>query len=563
MAPDFSKLLGKGGIAEQIALWQVVSPITSTALGPLLQLLAREVNKALPATPLTPADLADMVVRAIVEFDAGAAYARESGIAESDFKRLVENAGEPLPLQQALAAQRRGLIPLHGTGPDSVSVEQIIRESRLFTKYTDAVIGLSDIPVSVADAVDAVVKGQIPYDDGAAIAYLSGISGANFRILVNTNGNPPSPGELATLLKRGLIPLEGVGPDVLSFQQGIYEGRSKTKWWQLYARLSDYIPPPRTVVTLVRNGTVTDEVALNYLAESGLSETLARQYVESAHEERGATHKAAISAELRSVARRGFADGHLSEAQFRDILAQANLPTAVIEQEVVAAQLSKTIGHHTFSLSQIKKQRQSGVIDDAQALRRLLAAGWTEDEAQQQINEWNAEARVGRSGFTESRILSYLKAGILQPVEAYDLLTGLGINSANATFLVQHPESVPAVRTHGSTDSDIIAAYKDGILDLGQTRQKLIDAGNTADAADLKLQVAHVTLNRGPKPRLQHKNLTEAQILEAFKLGLASDTWTLRELVTIGYSDTDASLLIAIEETKRAGTLPASWELLI
>lgn len=559
MADGLGALLGKGGVAEQIALWQVVSPITSTALTPAQQLLLREVNKALPSTPLSPADLADMSVRAIVAFDDAAAYARESGVNEADFRRLVQNAGEPLSLQQALEAQRRGLIPLNGSGPDSVSVEQVIRESRLFTKYTAAAIGLSDVPIGVADAVDAVVKGQIPYEQGVQIAYLSGVSEANFRILVDTNGNPPAPGELATLLKRGLIPLQGVGPDVLSFQQGIYEGRSKTKWWQLYARLADYVPPARTVVTLVRDGVVTDAEALVMFAEDGLSDDLARKYVQSAHQQRGAAHKATISTELRTVARRGYADGHFSEAQFRAILAQANLPADVIDDEVLAANISKEIGRHSFSLSQIKKQRQDGLIDDAQAVARLLAAGWSQEDAQAQVDEWNAEAKVGRTGLTESRILAYLKAGILTAAEAYDLLTAQGINSTNAKFLVDHPETVPAVRIHGNTPADIIAAYKDGILDLGQTRQKLIDAGDTADAADLKLQIAHFTLNRGPKPKLQHKNLTEAQVLEAFKLGLVADTWALRELSTMGYSDTDASLLVTIEDTKKAGSVPASW----
>lgn len=562
---DVLKLFGKGGmfskgsVLEQLFIYGVAQQLLGAAMGPELTMLNRAVNELLQATPLSPIQLADMVVRGHISIGDGTAYAKQSGIAPSDFQRMVDDAGEAPGVTFLLEAFRRGIIPMAGEGVASVSLEQGIREGRLHDKWIRVAEQMGVQPIGVADAVDAVVEGQIDYQTGEQIAYFNGIDAIGFKILTDTRGNPPSPSELATLLKRGLIPLEGTGPQAISFQQGIFEGASKDKWWPYYAKLADYVPPPRTVVTLVRDGVVTDEQGLAFLAESGVSDDLARAYVENAHHQRGAVHKAVISTELRTVARRGYESAHLSETQFRALLAQANLTPDIIDQEVTAANLSKTIGRHTFSLSQIKKQRQDGLIDDAQALQRLVVDGWSQEDAQAQINEWNAEAKVGRTGLTEARILAYLKAGILTPTEAYDLLIQQGINSGNATFLVQHPETVPAVRMHGSTAGDIIAAYKDGILDLGQTRQKLIDAGDTADAADLKLQVAHFTLNRGPKPKLQHKNLTEAQVLEAFKLGLVADTWTLRELSTMGYSDTDASLLVTIEETKKAGTVPASW----
>lgn len=559
MAADLGKLFGRDSVAGQLITWNVLGQILAAVLAPELELLSREVNKILPATPLSPEQLADMVVRNIVEAGAAQSYASESGVNGADFQRLVHSAGEAPSPQELIMALRRGVIPHDGTGPDSTSFEQGIAESRLYNKWRSVIEAIAHLPLSVADAVDAVVKGHIDYATGEHYAFLNGVDATEFKILEGTRGNPPSPSELATLLKRGLIPLDGTGPDAVTFQQGIFEGASLNKWWEFYARLADYIPPPRTVTTLVHDGAITDAEALAFFQASGLSEELAAKFLDSAHRQRTAAHRTIVSGELRTVARRGYADGHLTEVQFRDLLKQASLAPEAIDQEVIAANLAKTYGRHTFSVSQIKKQRQSGLIDDAQALVRLVAAGWSEEDAQAQIDEWNAEAKVGRTGFTESRVLAYLKAGILTSVEAYNLLTGMGIKSSNATFLVQHPETVPAVKTHGSTAADIVAAYKDGILNLEQTRAKLIEAGDTADAADLKLQVAHYVLNRGPKPKLAHKNLTETQVLEAFRLGLVSDTWTLRELVTLGHDDAGASLLVAIEETKRDKAVPASW----
>lgn len=559
---DLSGLFKKGGIAEQILLYNVVGQLVSAVLGPEMELLARSVNELLQATPLSPDQLADMVVKGHVDIGDATAYAKQSGVSPTDFQRMVDDAGEPPGLVFLLEAFRRGYIAQSGSGPENTSLEQGIRESRLHPKWTHVVEQMGLQPIGVADAVDAVVEGQIPYATGEHIAYLNGVGPDDFRILTNTRGNPPSPAELAELLRRGLIPLEGTGPDAISFQQGIFEGASKDKWYPYYAKLADYIPPPRTVTTLIHDGVVTDEEALALFKQNGLTDELAAKYVKSAHFSKGAAHKATISAELRSVARRGFMDGQLSEDRFRQLLDQANVSAEVIDQEVTAANLSKQLGRHTFSLAQIKRQRQHGLIDDATARQRLIVAGWSEEDAQTQINEWNAEASAGRSGLTESRILAYLVSGILTPTEAYDKLIAQGITTANATFLVQHPTAVPAVKVHGSSVATIIAAYKDGVLDLAQTRQKLIDSGMTPEAADLELQVAHVQLNRGPKPKLAHKNLTEAQILEAFRLGFAADTWAMRELGTQGYSDADAALLVAIEETKQTPKVPASWTVL-
>lgn len=562
MAGGLGKLAGAGTVGEQLLIWDVLGESVSAALSPELQLLTRIVNKLLPSTPLSPAQLADMVVKGHVDEAAATEYAKESGIAPPDFKRMVDDAGEPPGLVFLLEAFRRGYIPQSGSGPESVSLEQGIRESRLHPKWTNVVEQMGLQPFGVSDAVDAVVESQIPYATGEHYAYLNGISAADFRILVNTRGNPPSPSELATLLKRGLIPLEGTGPDAISFQQGIFEGASKDKWWEYYAKLADYIPPPRTVVALVSEGSVSDEQALTWFEQGGLTADTAKIYLNNAKQKRLSSHHATISTELRTVARRGFANGQLNETQFTELLAQAGLPQESIDQEVAAARLDKQLGRHVWTLSQIKQQRQHGLIDDAQARQRLQALGWPDDDITTQLAEWTAEASAGRSGLTETRILAYLVGGVLTPTEAYDKLLELGIKSDNALFLVQNPRTVPAVKPHGSTTADIIAAYKDGILNLEQTRQKLIDTGDTADAADLKLQVAHYTLNRGPKPKLAHKNLTEAQILEALKLGFAADTWALRELVTLGYSDADASLLVAMEETKATNQAPLTWAVL-
>lgn len=263
--------------------------------------------------------------------------------------------------------------------------------------------------------------------------------------------------------------------------------------------------------------------------------------------------------QLRAVAQREYLAGHLTEDQYRQLLAQANVPSQSIDLEVQAANLVKQYGRTNLSVADVKKLRQDGVIDDRQARDRLMGLGYVEDDAAALVKEWTLEQTQSKPGLNESRILAYLKAGILTKSEAYDKLTGLGIRSDDAHFLVDHPEAVAGTKAKGSSDTDIVAAYRDDILDQDAALSKLVDTGLTTDAAQLKLRIANVAKNRGPKPKKAVKHLSEGQAIEAFKQGLVSDAWLQRELESIGYSHADAELIVVTEETKLSGNVPSGW----
>jgi hypothetical protein len=266
--------------------------------------------------------------------------------------------------------------------------------------------------------------------------------------------------------------------------------------------------------------------------------------------------------QLRAVAQKGYLDGHLSEAQYRARLDEAHVPPASIDLEIEAANLVKEWGRKTLTLSEIKKLFDDGVVDDHQAERRLIEAGYTEEDATALIQDWHRLKELGHPGLNENRILAYLKGGVITKAEAYDRLVELNVNPADARFLVEHPEAAPQTKAHPTERSTILAAYKDDVVDRPTALQLLLDRGDSEESARLELQVVDVNLRRGKKPRQPAKLLGEGQIIEAFKLGLAKDTWAVRELVTVGYSEADAMLLVETEIAKLAGAVPADWTVL-
>lgn len=265
--------------------------------------------------------------------------------------------------------------------------------------------------------------------------------------------------------------------------------------------------------------------------------------------------------QLRAVAQQEYLASYITEAQYRAILARVNVPPLSIDLEVEAAKMVKARGQKQLSVSEIKKLHADGIIDDPQAVARMILQGYTDADAAQLVDDWKVDKTVARSGLDENRILSYLVSGIITPPEAYDRLIRIRITPADASFLVQHPEAGRVIKSHGAAQATIVAAFEDGILDYAEATQKLVDAGADQDGANLTMQVAAYRINRGKKPKQPNKSLTDAEIIDAFKLGLATSAWAVRELVTNGHTEADALLIVAIEETRISPTKapPDGW----
>lgn len=436
---DLGKLFSQGAVAEQLLVWGVLNQLLSTVLAPELEMLQRGVNQVLQATPLSPADLADMVVRNIVARGDAEAYAKQSGVAPSDFARLVHSAGSPPSPQELIQAMRRGVIEHDGTGPDSTSFEQGIAESRLFNKWRPVLEELGNVPIPVADAVDAVVKDQVDFETGAHFAFLGGVSREDFQTLINTRGNPPAPSELNVLLRRGLIPLEGTGPDVLSVQQGIAEGASKTKWWRMFAALAEYVPPPRTVTALVREGSVTDEQALRLFQSSGLDQELATAYLHSAHHQKLAAAKELAKAQVDEL----YHD-QLITADEADAMYGALGYTA--EESAFLRSIQDTRRGVTAlnqAISRVHTLYVNRKIDNQGAVNALNALHVPPGQQEMLLSSWDVERVVNIKVLTAAEIASAYFYGIIDQDTASNELQAIGYDERDSWILLSVRKHAP------------------------------------------------------------------------------------------------------------------------
>lgn len=275
-------------------------------------------------------------------------------------------------------------------------------------------------------------------------------------------------------------------------------------------------------------------------------------------------HKATTEggAILRSVAHTGFREGHLSEGQFRAILAEANVPQASIELEVEGINLQRSWQTTTLSVAQLKQAFQHGDLDLNTILMELVAKGYSANDATILANIWADEHKTTNSSYPIQRILAYLLSGVLTKEQASFILVAQGMPSDQASFLVDHPAANGGVYQFSVKPQTIYAAVKDEIISV-DTAMALL-SGLNVDPAEATLQVQIAVLHQAkPKvPKQSAKTLTEAQYMAAFENGLIADTFLLRALVGLGYSEADAQLLVATQFAKDNDAIPEGWQVL-
>lgn len=431
-------LAGAQGIGTQLLLWSVLGQIVGSVMGPISEEIQQQIYKVLSNTPLSPADAADAVLKGWLDQPTAAAEAVLSGVSASRFQTLVDITGEPPGIEQMMEAARRGIIPW-SSGPGSVSVQTAVLQSRLRPEWFPVLQALQWLPVPVADAVNAVVRGQIDLPTGQGIAQVNGVKPDDFQILVNTAGRPPAPGELITLYRRGLIPLGGTGPDALTVQQGIYEGDLKDKWWSLVSQLSVYLPPPRTVTALTRSGALSSADATTLYQQQGLSPQLAAVYAASASATKVAKTKELAESQVVKM----YEDRILTNAEASSFLGALGYDANEIALMLELADMNAALAAVQKAVTRVGTQFISRKIGTTTARNDLGALGLDTAHIDQLMQTWATERGETVKLLTQAEITDAWFYNILSQSDAENALQELGYTPFEAWVLLSLKAKAP------------------------------------------------------------------------------------------------------------------------
>ena len=436
---SFSDVFGEGSAAYQLFVWGVLSQVIQALAAPGFTELEVTVNSAAPVNPLSPADAATAANRAFMSVADATAEAARQGINADRFAVLQHLAGNAPAPEELAEALRRGIIGADGTGPAAVSFDQGIREGNLLDKWGPVIQALAKTIPSPADVVDAAVRGQLDMAAAKSLYETVGADPDYFQLQVDINGRPPSPLELLQLAMRGVIPWQGTGPDVLSFQQGIYEGDTKDKWEPAYQALKDYFPTVSESAELYRWGIIDGETATAQMVERGLTAEQASWWVtwanaNAVNDYRGLTEQAVLA--MVSV-------GYMSDAQAETALKALHRGPDAIEQLLSYAHIQRAIQSVNQAVTRVGALYTARKITQQTAQDALVRLGIESAAVADIIADWGAIAAINVKTLTQGEIVDAFKYGVLDQASAMQELVNVGYTEYDAWVLLSVKNEAP------------------------------------------------------------------------------------------------------------------------
>lgn len=439
-------------ILEQIFLYGIVSNIIGTSVQPFLQGVSNDLSAAAVADgisrPTDPSIIATAVGRGLNLGDAPTvtvpdwAYqqAAQNGMSRDDINLAASIVGMPPALQELFEMLRRGIIT-------SDQLEQGLREGDFRDDWIQYAVQLEHAWLTPLDFVRAAVQDQMSYSDAQAWAYKTGLDTTTsvpldtggteatpdmFGLAFATAGRPPGPEQLARMALRGIIDWDGTGAGATTFQQGIAESDLKTKWTSALQSLSQYLPPPREVGTLLERGVITSDQAKAYWEAGGVPTALSTAYAAMSTQQSTVEEKLLAKGEILT----GYFDGIFDDSQATELLGLLGYEGDVAKDMLAIADFRRDIQAINTVVRRVATMYETFKLSATNAQAALEGAGLTNAQATNLLQTWELLRVTPIRLPSSAEIGMAVKYGTITQQQGLDALAELGYQPRDAAIVL-------------------------------------------------------------------------------------------------------------------------------
>lgn len=498
--------------------WQSIvgGTLTGTVIGGglgnlITNLLNPVVTKLIAAAPnglLTPADAANASIRNVGHGLDLAYEAAQSGINGTKFAVLEELSHTRPAAPEVVDMLNRGLI-------NEPFANTLLREAGFNATGAGLMLELRTMELTPQELAALVNFGVLSETDALPIARRSGIRDQDFHRLVYGAGQPPGVQELLFAYRRGII-------DKARLLKGIQQGPLRTEWFDVVESLGQVPMSTADAISASVQGHLSKAQAQKIATENGLQPDQFEPLWQTAGSPPGPR-------EMLDLLNRGL----VNEGEVRQALSESRLKDKYISLLLESRFVLPT-------QPQILSMLHKGIITAGRALELLLQRGHYPDIAQALVKEAQATKAATIKELTLGEIrTAYLDRAITRDV-ALHRIERLGYDAESAALELDLVDEQRARRQVQSVVTRVHHEYVLGLLSeqevSGYLHQLLLPADQITTYLDL-WGVERATVRR---------TLTEAQVAQALKKGIISSEEAHTRWMAMGYSDTDASILLAL-----------------
>lgn len=336
-----------------------------------------------------------------------------SGLTEQRYQVVLGNTGEPPGLEQLLALFRRGEL-------SEADLDKGIRQSRVRNEWIPAVHRMRFVAPSPAEVIRGYVQNHL---DEARARDLFGQGGGrpeDFEWEYETAGRPPGAGEMLQLLNRGIV-------SEATVREAIRESDIKNKYVDDIIAMRVYLPPPRSVVAMVRQGAITDDHARELLADHGVQPQDIEDYIRSAHSTRASAHKDLSVGEVRTL----YVDRLLTRAEAQAALERLTYPPEVAKLILEGADFAREQKYRTALISHTHTLFVRQRLAQSEAVTALDRAGVDPNERDALLGLWELERTENVRLLSKAEVQGAVRRGLRTTAWARTRLLELGYAEAD------------------------------------------------------------------------------------------------------------------------------------
>lgn len=537
-------------IVVGIALGSVLSPVLQAALDPLLTELAKKAWQgaiggvgALGGLPLSPSIATAAVLKGVLTEGNAATQALQSGVTPDTFHTMVLAAGNAIGIAEALLLLRREQI----TDDDFT---RVLRYSNINPDFYAMARALRYGPPTVGEAIAGALKGHLTDAEARTKIAHAGIDPAEYEWLLATAGRPPGVEMVVQLWNRDLateadvdrtIRQSDINPDFADLVKA-------TRWYQI---------PPRSIVPMLRAGGITEQRARQLLTQHGVRAEDQDAFIAEAQHTSTSTAKELTQAQVVRMFESQFIDRGEAQARLTALHYPAD-QIAMILDYAAQARLEKL---KNALVTKVGTLYVAHKITKADAVTPLNGAGIPTAAQHDLFDIWDIERTANVHVPTAAGVIGAMRRGVITPRSCHLRLNAMGIDDDDVPIFVADgfPPTAPQdahaavtavlgdsnvmfISTSGSagkakhlTQAQIVKAYLATAITHAQALTQLEGLGYSATDASLLLSVADGS---------DDKTLTEAQVIKVFKAGQIDRATAFVQLQTLGYTSADANLLL-------------------
>jgi len=509
--PDVATLLEwmrRGLMSEQEAEGWLLRNALPTDLNQLYIDLVR--------TYLSPSDMALAVLRGDTTQQYAEQIANVAGLTDNDFNILLLNTGEPPGPEQLMEAFRRGII-------NQETFDLGIRQSRIRDQWLPVMEALRYSPLSVADAIEAAVKGYITQEQAQSYAAQNGLNPDDFETAYESAGEPLSRTEMTDLWRRGYVTEQDVAA-------AIQQSRVKDSYVQWALLLKDAPMSTADAIEAYVQGYLTQQQATQIAQMNGLREQDIDPLMLTAGEP-------LPKEEMLKLWNRGA----VTQEQVEDALRQSRLKDSYINTALeLAVQLP--------ALYEVRTLLADGSLTAAQATTLLLEQGYQADIVKSIVAGASGQTLAATKTLTAAQLSTLYQEQELSAAEYVDELVALGYSQAEAELYETMEAQKWSITARNHVITKIRSQYTGHKITAQQASAQLDALQVSAAMRDQLLEFWNLELESAVKL------LSEAQIVDLWQLGLmepkdtaANTQLALTYLENLGYSNTDAIRLLELK----------------